>query len=191
MDKKFNIVVVPDGLAVGKNGNPINEPSMVFRAVLNHVAKKYNSNNIYIAPANTFGKSEREEIVAKLYLEKKGCSTVIAPNFCKKKKSYIDTLGNAILLASYLKSNNSWPLNNSVLIVAKRHSKRASLCFSSQGFKFVKIESVEYRIRKKDKVVKRLFYYKFPSIHKIYEFLAYLRDVMRIYFIRRFKWQFI
>jgi hypothetical protein len=157
---------------------------MVFRTVLDHVDIKYYLNKIFIAHANKFGKSKREEIVAKLYLEKI-CLNVIAPKIYEK--SYIDTLGNAIFLAKYLKLNNSWPLKNAILIVAKQHYKRVVLCFTSQGFRFEKVDIIPYKIRKDDMVVKRLFYYKYPNIHKMYECFAYIRDVKRIYLMRRFK----
>jgi hypothetical protein len=185
MDRKFNMVVVPDGLAANKQGIAINSPSMVFKAVLNHIANRYHLNRIFIAPANKFDGSKREEVVGKLYLKKRGCPNVVIPR-CSEK-SYVDTLGNAIFLSAYLKLNNLWPLENAILIVAKEHRKRAVLCFTSQGFKFVKIDSIDYEIRKQDRVVRRLFYYKYPNIHKVYEFFAYFRDLIRINFIRRFN----
>ena len=61
-------VIVPDGLKSGGSGSPV--PSFVYRKVIEYVANIVNENDeIYFAPANTFGLDTEEQIVGHKYFK--------------------------------------------------------------------------------------------------------------------------
>lgn len=169
------VVVVPDGLAINKNGP---ELSFVFKAVLDEVISNYPNNKIFLAPANTFGTNKTEHKLAEEYLRSNKIRRIYCPNLTSKK--YIDTMGNAKLLKFYLVHQKYWPLDKIILVVAKLHAKRAKLCFNFYGFKIAKVHIVNYVIKKKQNLVPRLFYYNYNFLHHIYEQVAYIRDKIRI-----------
>lgn len=171
------IIVVPEGLAV-HNKKVLAEPSFIYRKVLDYVISTYPKYKIFLAPANDFGSRSTEQAVAEKYLKSHNIQNLITvPSI---GKNYIDTLGNSKQLKEYLIQNNKWPLPPAILVIAKLHAKRAELCFKSCGFKILKVDSIDYHIPKNEYIVKRLWYYKYPFFHKIYEKLALLRDLLRI-----------
>ncbi len=180
----YHIVVVPDGLQADDKGNTTDKPSFVYRAVLDAVLDFYTTHAdtvIYLAPANAFGGMVPEHISAKMYLVQRGVMADHIITCTPQLSTYIDTMGNAVFLKQHLCHNNiPVPTCNSHLFVAKYHTRRAGLCFTHCGFKFDKIHSIQYATARNESIVNRLFYYRYPVLHRVYEMLAYVRDYMRI-----------
>ena len=171
------IVVVPDGLAY----DPVlkvacSKPSFVYRAVLDGIIEKYRDKKIILAPANNFGGAIFEQEAAKLYLKEQLVEPICIPSQSKK---YIDTRGNARHLREWLSLRDMWPYQPIILISAKHHARRAALCFRKEGFKIAQIVSVPYAINHDEFIVPRLWYYKHPNLHILYELLAFIYDFLR------------
>ncbi|HJT44535.1 MAG TPA: hypothetical protein VJ750_13670 [Rhizomicrobium sp.] len=176
-ESSHHIVVVPDGLTA-LNGQALPEPSFVYRAVLDAAARRPPQDIILLAPANSFGGAVTEEEAAERYLRIKGRSgPILRPP--PVKDGYVDTRGNARHLREWLQSQQSWPLARTRLLVAERHARRALLCFRREGFTFQAVESIGYVVPNGEMVVPRLWYYRWPLLHRLYEFLAYVRDWLR------------
>lgn len=57
-----NFIIVPESLEADPKGFPTDRPSFAFRQVLDHVlSMAVPSDNVYLAPANTFGGAMAEE----------------------------------------------------------------------------------------------------------------------------------
>ena len=172
---KRNLIVVPDGLAADLKGNVLCQPSFVYRCVLDGVADIAKvDDTIYLAPANAFGGSETEQEVGHEYLQDQVSCRIIS--FPSPTGLYIDTRGNARLLRRYLKENNQWPLSNIILIAYHIHMRRAYLIFKQEEFAISERLDIGRKLPKSLKsapIVKRLWYYRFPIVHRIYEVLAY------------------
>jgi hypothetical protein len=174
------VIIVPDGLAADESGRGTSRPSFVFRAVLDAVGARYADHAIFVAPANDFGGPLPEEEVGRLYLLQKGCKHVRAPDRrAGGSGGYIDTRGNAVLLREWLEEQGLWPLGPCVLVAADLHSRRATLCFTAEGFSIAKVEKISYRLER-ESIVPRLFYYRHPLLHRLYESVALMRDRIRI-----------
>jgi uncharacterized SAM-binding protein YcdF (DUF218 family) len=174
------VIVVPDGLAADESGRGTSRPSFVFRAVLDAVGRLYAEHEIFVAPANDFGGPVPEEEAGRLYLLQMGCKHVQVPDRrAGGAGGYIDTRGNAALLRKWLEGQGLWPLGPSVLVSAALHSRRATLCFSAEGFRISKVERISYRLER-EPIVPRLFYYRHPLLHWLYESVALMRDRVRI-----------
>jgi hypothetical protein len=171
------VVVVPDGLAADwKTGTVFPRPSFVFRAVLDYVAAQFPSHSIYLAPANDFGCGVTEQAAGVSYLEPRRVSCIAPSPF---SDNYIDTRGNARYLRQYLERNALWPLPPIILVAAWHHARRAALCFKKEGFSIARLIAVPYNVPMGEGIVPRLWYYRYPRAHRIYEFLAILRDICR------------
>lgn len=170
-------VIVPEGLSKGDMDFP--SPSFVYRKVIEYVANTVKKNDeVYFAPANSFGSSIEEQIAGLEYF-KLLYGNINGIKLYSQKISYnkyVDTLGNAILLMNQFPRLISEEIE---LVSAVTHSKRVEYCFKNVGYKIKKVHRVKYKILD-EKIVKRLWYYKYPIIHKIYEFLALQRDKLRI-----------
>lgn len=172
------VIVVPDGLSAG--GEPLHtlpEPSFVYRAVLDHIVRVYAEAFIILAPANDFGSYTTEQEAAAAYLRARGINRVVSPD--SPTGGYIDTRGNARELRHYLQIRGEWPLKPALLVAAKRHARRARMCYLKEGFTLIDTIPVPYRIPPGERLVRRLWYYRHPSLHEAYEFLAYIRDFLR------------
>jgi len=181
LSKEANIVVVPDGLAFDNiNNRPLNEPSFVYRKVLDQIVEIWGGQNIYLAPANHFGNELSEQEVAESYLDARGVALICTPIF--KTPPYIDTWGNAHMLKQYLENHGIWPLSSIILVVSSIHARRAIFVFGKNGFAIDQVISVPYDIPTNAAIVPRLWYYRFPIIHQIYEILALGRDIVRSFF---------
>ena len=171
------VVVVPDGLRAA-NGRTLAEPSFVYRAVLDAALVRPAEDVILLAPANDFGGPLTEEEAAERYLRAKGrTGPILRPP--PVKGGYVDTRANARHLREWLEARQDWPLSRAVLVVAARHSRRARLCFAREGFRFQAVQSVRYAIPPGEGVVPRLWYYRWPAFHALYELLALARDALR------------
>lgn len=172
---KRNLIVVPDGLASDRKGHVLYQPSFVYRWVLNGVANIARPDDtIYLAPANTFGGARTEQEIGHEYLRDKVCCRVVS--FLSPTGLYVDTRGNARLLRRYLEENDQWPLSSVVLIAYHIHMRRAYLVFKQEEFEISEKLDIVQELPKRFKnepVVPRLWYYRFPIIHRIYEVLAY------------------
>ena len=172
------VIIVPDGLQADEaSGAALPLPSFVYRAALDHVRQFYASHPIYLAPANRFGGAVSEQQAGQDYLASFGMSSIAPPS---PESGYIDTQGNAAFLRHYLETQGQWPLNKSILVAASHHTRRALLCFRKSGFDFIQIDSVPYRIPEGERIVSRLWYYRYPFFHVLYEILALLRDACRV-----------
>jgi hypothetical protein len=170
----MNYIIVPEGIAVDKHGNPLPEPSFVYRQVLDYVADiTHNGDTIYLAPANNYGGEHYEQELAHTYLSKKIDAHIHCPVI--NSKTYIDTHGNA----KYLKDFLSGKIKSMTfdLVCAYIHSYRAHYCFKKVGFNVEKIHRVYYAVDD-NYIVSRLWYYKYKPIHYGYELLAFMRDVL-------------
>ncbi len=177
-DEPALVIVVPDGLAAcPRTGAPLPQPSFAYRAVLDHVAAWHASARILLAPANRFGGSCTEQAAASGYLRDKGVLAAEAPD--SGDSGYIDTRGNARALRHYLTSCGDWPLPPAVLAVAKLHAHRAAVCFRREGFRLLAIEAIPYTVPTDEAIVSRLWYYRYPAMHRMYEAMALLRDLAR------------
>lgn len=167
------MIVVPEGLS--SVGAP--EPSFVYRAVLDHVAAMHGGATIILAPANDFKSGRTEQAAAADYLSACGSFCIVAP--VSPSGGYIDSRGNARLLREFLESEGSWPLSPVILVSGIRHAQRAALCFRREGFVLLSVETVPYPIPPDETIVHRLWYYRYPVWHRLYEALAYIRDFLR------------
>ena len=161
----MNYIIIPEGLALNST-----EPSMLFKAILNELIKVLEPEDvIFIAPANNFKTDTSEQIAAKKFLQNFGVKNDIHA-FEYETENYLNTRDNAIILKNYLVENNLWPLKDCKLWSYHIHSKRAALIFSYYEYKF---ESIEVRPNTfKGSIVNRLFYYNYPILHRLYEFIS-------------------
>ena len=172
------VIVVPEGLSsIGALARTLPKPSFVYRAVLDHVAATHGDATIILAPANDFGTHRIEHAAAANYLNACGSFCIVVP--ASPSGTYIDTRGKARLLREYLEDEGCWPLSPAILVSGIRHAHRASLCFRREGFALLTVEAVPYRIPTDEAIVRRLWYYRYPAWHKLYEALAYIRDFLR------------
>lgn len=172
-----HVVVVPDGLAA-RDGETLAEPSFVYRAVLDAALARPPRDVIVLAPANAFGGPLTEEEAAESYLRGRGWTgEILRPP--RVPGGYVDTRGNARHLRAWLQARQAWPLPHARLLVAERHARRAQLCFAREGFRFAAVQRVPYAIPDQEAVVPRLWYYRWPLIHALYESLALVRDRLR------------
>ncbi len=172
-----HVVVVPDGLAA-RDGKALAEPSFVYRAVLDAVLARPQDDVILLAPANAFGGPLTEEEAGERYLRARGrTGAILRPP--QVEGGYVDTRGNARHLREWLQARQTWPLPRARLLVAERHARRALLCFRREGFGFDGVEMIKYEIPAGEGVVPRLWYYRWPLAHRLYECLALVRDAFR------------
>ena len=184
----MNYILVPDGLSVSPGGDTLNEPSFVFKAVLDYLVEIIkNGDNVLIAPANKFGGEKFEQDVAYEYLMSIiDSKSIILFKAVKNIEKYIDTFGNALYLKESLNMNID--KKSFELVCAKYHSFRASYCFKKVGFNITKVHRVQYQIPSK-KIVRRLWYYRYRNIHILYEIVAYMRDIIMTPFrLLIYKW---
>ncbi len=175
--KVTNFIVVPEGLEYC-DGKVTDKPSTAFCLVLERLSKIAKpEDHIFLAPANHFGGPLYEQEAAYNFLKDTVSSKIHVPksNF----ENYLDTRHNALFLRDYLKQNNLWPLNNVKLVVLETHIKRANIVFAQEGFSF-QSESVKRENHKFLHNVPRLFYYKYKSLHFLYEFISFWLFKLRI-----------
>jgi uncharacterized SAM-binding protein YcdF (DUF218 family) len=171
------VIVVPDGLSYDPRARAaLAQPSFVFRAVLEHVARHHASRRILVAPGNRFGAAVAEHEVARDWLVGHDCLSV--ETVTDTPSGYIDTWGNATLLRDWLAARRIWPLGPCLLVVAFRHARRAEFCFRRNGYALAAVERVSYGVDDFP-IVPRLFYYRLPWLHRCYEAAALVRDRFR------------
>ena len=192
--KKFTknelIIVVPDGLRISKNFNPY--LTNTYRNVLRKAFKqsmRYQL-KILLLPANNFGSSKSEEIMGKEYLFKKGIKKNMVIVGCKNKKKYLDTLDNFNQVLLYegkikgksFKVSNYLKEGNYKLITSYIHGHRVlraiKLLKLAEPRKVFLIFSTE-----SNNLPLRIFYYKYPSIHYIYEIFASIYQNLKIFWL--------
>jgi uncharacterized SAM-binding protein YcdF (DUF218 family) len=176
-DDSWNVIIVPDGLA-SKDGITLRDPSFVYRAVLDAALARPAGDALVLAPANDFGGTLTEEAAAEQYLRARGrTGPILRP--APVGAGYVDTRGNALHLRRWLQAQGRWPLPRARLMVARRHARRALLCFRKEGFVLQGLDAITYAVPPQEGVPPRLWYYRWPSIHRLYEAAAYLRDWLR------------
>lgn len=173
-------VVVPDGL------EPIPEPALPlpaapYRRSLEYALSRATAAKgvIYLAPANRFGYQITEQEAARKYLidnDFSESSIICCPSI---GDYYLDTRENAFRLRGYLEGTGQWPLGDVCLVATAIHSKRANFWFVEAGFSVVEMVGIGYVPARNDLFVPRLWYYKFPLVHRTYEKLALWRDTFR------------
>lgn len=168
-------IVVPDGLAADARGRPVPEPSFVYRAVLEWVAREAGAaDQIYLAPANAFGGDMTEQEAGRRFLEPlTRASIACAPTI---GGGYVDTRGNASQLRQELVANDRWPLPPANLVAYATHLPRSVEAFSQEGFTIAQAHAVGPvafdRASPGTRVVRRLWYYRYPALHRAYEGLT-------------------
>jgi uncharacterized SAM-binding protein YcdF (DUF218 family) len=174
--KKF--IVIPEAVKAGPDGLGIGEPSFIFRQVLEFTLRLAGpADEVYLAPANAFGGTITEEEAARAYLERQQAPfRILHPGFnlppYRTRPRYIDTLDNARLLRESLGSAGG----GFELICANRHTARALWCFRQSGFQFDAVHRVPLMIEP-EAVPARVFYYRYPLLHRLYESAALMRDM--------------
>jgi hypothetical protein len=173
----WNVVIVPDGLA-SDGGRTLPQPSFVYRAVLDAALRRPQDDMLLLAPANSFGGLITEEEAAERYLRAAGRNgAILRPP--PVTGGYVDTRGNARHLRLWLQVRQNWPLPHARLLVAQSHAARALLCFQKEGFAFEAVDRIAYAVPPGEAVVARLWYYRWPLLHRLYEAAALLRDRLR------------
>lgn len=178
-----NWVVVPDGLAADRDGSALPFPSSVYRAVLDRVAAiARTDDSIYLAPANTFGGEVAEQEAGRRYLSPLTRARVISVE--SDEPGYIDTRGNARILRRHLELTERWPLPAAALIAYCVHLPRAEASFHQEGFQFEEAVGagpiVIDRADPAHRIVRRLWYYRYPWVHRAYEQLAMALTRLRV-----------
>jgi uncharacterized SAM-binding protein YcdF (DUF218 family) len=144
--REFPVVVVPEGLAFDEHhGKTLHAPSFL------------------IPPANSFGGPFPEHEVMAAWLKARGCPDIQTPSLTFSR--YIDTWGNAVELRAWLDRRGQWPLGPIVIVAAFRHTRRVRLCFLRNGYVIARVDTVSYTVREQS-IVPRLFYYRWPLLHK-------------------------
>jgi len=173
-------IVVPDGLAADDAGRALGEPSFVYRAVLDRVLdESAPGDRILLAPANRFGGEVSEQEAARRYLAERGATAGIVC-FEVDDRRYVDTRGNARLLRRHLEEAGEWPLAGGVLVSFHRHLPRAALVFAQEGFAVDSTLPVAPPRFAPETIVGRLWYYRFPVLHAVYEIGARLLSRLRL-----------
>lgn len=166
-------VVVPDGLASDARGHALAEPSFVYAWVLDWVAGEATSRDtVYLAPANRFGGSVTEQEAARLYLEARGVQNAVCCH--TGSQHYVNTRGNARLLREFLELRRRWPLAGATLVAYHLHLRRARLVFEQEGFEFAHTVGVVPEHFERRPIVRRLWYYRRPTLHRAYEMITTL-----------------
>ena len=190
ISNEYLLVVVPDGLRIGKKNKPY--LTNTYRNVLNDAFNYSNKNHlkILILPANSFGCKKSEEEVGKDYLIKKGLNQKNIIIGKKEKNSYLDTYDNfreviineGEIMKKIFSVSNHLQKGKYILFVSNIHSLRVlkaikllNLSYPYAIFTSTAIESGH--------LPKRLIYYKYPKAHKFYEFLAIFYQKVRSSFI--------
>jgi len=169
-------IIVPDGVAADKAGNPIPRPSFVYRQVLDYVISIARSDDfLYLAPANCCNGST-EHALAYAYIMENSCLDLQV--YCPpiSPACYVDTYGNAVLLKQLLGS--AITENSCALICASLHSYRAEYCFKKAGFTISTVHRVACRATG-EPIMRRWWYYNYKPIHCAYEMLALCRDFFK------------
>ena len=184
------IVVVPDGLRIGGNCKPY--LTNTYRNVLRKACKqsmRYQL-KILLLPANNFGSSKSEEDLGKEYLLKKGIKKNMIIVGFKKSKKYLDTLDNfnqAILYGGkmsgkFFKVSNYLKEGNYKLITSYIHGHRVLRAIKLLKLREPKKVFLIFSTESHDLPL-RIFYYKYPSIHLIYEIFASIYQNLKIFWI--------
>jgi uncharacterized SAM-binding protein YcdF (DUF218 family) len=173
-------IVVPDGLAADAAGRPTEEPSFVYRQVIDRLAQEVGpGDRILLAPANRFGGDVSEQEAARRYLASLE-STVQVVCFEVDDRRYVDTRGNARLLRRHLEDAGEWPLGHCVLVSYHRHLPRAEIVFRQEGFVWDARLPVRPDPFVPEPIVGRLWYYRTPALHAVYELGARLLSRLRV-----------
>jgi len=169
-------IVVPDGLAADARGRALAAPSFVYRAVLEWTAARAAAGDrIYLAPANDFGCGVTEQEAGRRHLQPRLAAVTItaAPS---PATGYINTRGNARLLRQELERTGQWPLPAVHLVSYAIHLPRAITTFAQEGFAIDTAHAVHIGgVDRRDpatRIVRRLWYYRYPLAHLGYERLA-------------------
>ncbi len=172
-------IVIPEGVKAGPDGRSIDEPSFIYRQVLDFTLRVARpEDEVYLAPANAFGGPVTEEQAARRYLsDRQAPFRLFHPGHNLPanvtKPAYIDTLDNARLLREALGT----AAGEFELVCASHHAPRASWCFRRTGFTLTTVHRVTCRALA-EPVPPRLFYYRYPILHRLYERLAFARDFL-------------
>jgi uncharacterized SAM-binding protein YcdF (DUF218 family) len=173
-------IVVPDGLAADAAGRASDRPSFVYRQVLDRLTREVDpGDRILLAPANRFGGEVSEQEAARRYLAGLG-RTLGVVCFEVDDGRYVDTRGNARLLRRHLEDAGEWPLEHCVLVSYHRHLPRARIVFRQEGFVWDSSLPVRPEAFVPEPIVGRLWYYRFPALHTVYELGARLLSRLRL-----------
>lgn len=180
MSAARSFIVVPDGLAADRQGRALAAPSFAYRWVLDWVASNLGSDDeVLLAPANRFGGEVSEQEAARRYLFGLGVSASIVC-FEADVGAYIDTRGNARLLRRHLEDAGRWPPPRATLVSYALHLPRARLVFRQEGYALERCVPVPPPRFVPGSIVRRLWYYRVPALHRLYEAGARLASRLRL-----------
>ena len=185
------IVVVPDGLRIGRNNRPY--LTNTYRKVLKRASLESKNFNlkILLLPANNFGTKKSEELVGKEYLLRQGVKENMIIIGLKNKKSYLDTLDNfnQVILNEGSINNKKFNVSSYLkqgkfkLITSYLHSKRILNVISLLNLEMPK-EIICIFSKESGRIPFRLIYYKYPLLHFLYEIIAIIYQNFKIYIMK-------
>ena len=177
-------IVVPEGLAVDNHG--AYHASDHYLAALDLVREISGPlDTIYLAPANSFGAHQEEDLFARDYLRSRDCAAeveVISHEI--QRRGYLDTLDNADLLKQDLLRKGRWPLGPVTLVCNGPHRLRSSLMFRLCGYHVEVVRTSRAGQRSGNRMVGRLWFYEVPAVHYFYELFATAYGCLRFPFLK-------
>jgi hypothetical protein len=176
-------IVVPEGLAVDSQG--VYHASDHYKAALDLVMELSGPpDTIYLAPANSFGAHQEEDLFARDYLRSGGCvAEVQVISHDIPRQGYLDTLDNARLLKKDLICKGRWPLGEVILICNRPHSVRSRIMFRHFGYNIKEVKTSRAVERSDNRMVSRLWFYEVPPVHYFYELFAITYGCIRLPFL--------
>lgn len=174
-------IVIPEGLATDSGGRFF--VSDYYAAALDKVVLASNTNDqIFLAPANTFGAMYEEEYFGRDYLlEKQSKAEIELIDRDFQRGSYLDTLDNALYLRTHLIRKSKWPLEPVIIVCNKPHKLRVWIIFRLCGYKINKMIVSRPVSRSGRKMVKRLWFYDFIFVQYIYEVAAIFHNIFKFF----------
>lgn len=175
-------IVVPEGVAVTRTGDFVLSEHYisVIEAVANDVRPE---EAIYLAPGNRFGGDTREDVMAASCLSHLTVGAVVTVPEEDLPRRYLDTSDNAVLLRRWLAKRGTWPIGEVVVYCTAAHARRVRTCFERAGFVLASVVGAKSTVepsRHEARIVRRLWYYRFPVLHRQYERLALLHARFRL-----------
>jgi hypothetical protein len=172
-------IVIPEGLSVDETGKFY--PSDYYMAALDMAMSLSTEEDlIYLAPANTFGARQPEDLFGKDYLKANHCpGTICVIEETTSRTGYLDTLDNANYLKKWLAAAGRWPIGKVILICNRPHRWRSYLMFFFCGYRIERVLGSRPSSRTGRKMVGRLWFYDVPVIQWAYEMAAIAYDSIK------------
>lgn len=174
-------IVVTEGLVFREDYANCYFLSNYFEAVLQQVLKQVTvDEKVYISPGNSFDCPEPEEQCAAKYLlyYRPELQVFIPENV--KDRPYLDTFDNARLLRKWLEQQGKWPLEPVILYCNQPHALRSQLMFKLCGYNIQQVITSYPELANRTMPLRLIYYHYFPA-NLLYEYIALLYDLIRVY----------